>query len=696
MSRKTDTRRFLHTVLIGNPNCGKTTLYNSLTGEHEAVGNWSGVTVDLHSGFLSSTEKSIRVTDLPGVYSLNCSVDDSSAEVCITYCAMMKNNYDVIINVVDACHLERHLYLTTQLLELNRPLVLVLSMTDVARKRGITINQQELSAQLGCPVFELDDNNKQLVDYLVNQKHSVAPNLINFSVEIEQQLHILENKLHPHYDVDKASYVARRILEGDSLLHEEYISKECDFNLYDLEMADARYSQIHQIVLLAQKKSNDLRENITAIVDRFVLNRFLGIPIFLAVMYLMFFFSIYLGGMIQEFFDLSTSKIFVQGCANVLTGIHAPHWLIVLCSQGIGQGIHITLTFIPVIGLMFLCLSWLEASGYMARAAFVMDRVMRLLGLPGKAFVPLIIGFGCNVPAILATRTLNSKYDRILTIMMLPFMSCSARLAIYAVFVAAFFPKNGYNVVFSLYLLGVFMAILTGMLLRKTLLKGQSSSLIIELPAYHIPTLRRLHQDLMRKLSAFLWRASKLIIPVCIILNGLNFWFIDSANSISILAVIGKYLTPIFSPIGISADNWPATVSLLTGMLAKEVVIGSLNELYMQLNHINNLDLIPSIMQQHFVSQASAYAYLVFILLYVPCVSTMAAIRQESNITFMWISTIWSLLVAYAAAVICYQCAMLFGNMQLITYLIGVCLLFVLYRLYKFLYKGKFRVVSTI
>ena len=254
MSRKTDTRRFLHTVLIGNPNCGKTTLYNSLTGEHEAVGNWSGVTVDLHSGFLSSTEKSIRVTDLPGVYSLNCSVDDSSAEVCITSCAMMKNNYDVIINVVDACHLERHLYLTTQLLELNRPLVLVLSMTDVARKRGITINQQELSAQLGCPVFELDDNNKQLVDYLVNQKHSVAPNLINFSVEIEQQLHILENKLHPHYDVDKASYVARRILEGDSLLHEEYISKECDFNLYDLEMADARYSQIHQIVLLAQKK----------------------------------------------------------------------------------------------------------------------------------------------------------------------------------------------------------------------------------------------------------------------------------------------------------------------------------------------------------------------------------------------------------------------------------------------------------
>jgi ferrous iron transport protein B len=349
---------------------------------------------------------------------------------------------------------------------------------------------------------------------------------------------------------------------------------------------------------------------------------------------------------------------------------------------------------------MFFFLSLLEASGYMARAAFVVDKAMRALGLPGKSFVPMIVGFGCNVPAIMAARTLDSERDRLLTVLMSPFMSCSARLAIYAVFVAAFFPVGGQNVVFSLYLIGILMAVLTGFLLRKTLLRGQTSPLILELPAYHKPSLRRLWKDTSLRLRYFILRAGKLIIPVCVILGGLNALTIHggistgAAHSESVLSLLGQWLTPIFSPLGLQQDNWPATVGLLSGMLAKEVVVGSLNTLYAQMAHLahstatsfdfwgsmqtavwsipQNLaklgsafmnpilantpvsDLSPSIygvMYQHFDGQAGAYAYLLFILLYIPCVSTMAAIRQEASRRLMWFSIIWSFIVAYAVAV---------------------------------------------
>ncbi|TAL64395.1 MAG: ferrous iron transport protein B, partial [Legionella sp.] len=438
--------------------------------------------------------------------------------------------------------------------------------------------------------------------------------------------------------------------------------------------------------------------------DRIFLHRFLALPIFFGLMYVMFLFAINIGGAFQDFFDISTDTIFVKGTAWLLHQWQAPNWTIALLANGIGKGINTTLTFIPVIASMFFFLSLLETSGYMARAAFVVDKAMRAMGLPGKSFVPMIVGFGCNVPAIMAARTLDSERDRLLTVMMSPFMSCSARLAIYAVFVAAFFPSGGQNIVFSLYLIGILMAVLTGFLLRKTVLKGNASPLILELPAYHKPTLKRLLKETSMRLRYFVFRAGRLITPICLILGGLNAITVQGgvsagdASTESLLSFLGQWITPLFSPMGITQDNWPATVGLLTGMLAKEVVVGTLNSLYAQVGHLGEIavaqfDLwaglkaalwsIPQnlaglgsalvnpvlasaadnevsqsvygMMMNRFDGQVGAYAYLLFILLYIPCVSTMAVIRQEANQKLMWISIVWSFIVAYAAAVLFYQ-----------------------------------------
>lgn len=441
-------------------------------------------------------------------------------------------------------------------------------------------------------------------------------------------------------------------------------------------------------------------------------------------MYLMFLFAINVGGAFQDFFDITTDTIFVQGSAWLLAQMHTPQWLIALIANGIGVGINTTLTFIPVIASMFFFLSLLEASGYMARAAFVVDKLMRLLGLPGKSFVPMIVGFGCNVPAIMAARTLDSERDRLLTVLMSPFMSCSARLAIYAVFVAAFFPSGGQNVVFALYLIGILMAVLTGLLLRKTTLQGQASPLVLELPVYHRPSLRRLLRETGFRLKHFIVRAGRVIIPVCILLGGLNALTVsggissNEADTHSVLSLLGQWLTPLFTPMGLTQENWPATVGLLTGMLAKEVVVGSLNSLYAQLGHVgqsalDGFDFLGSLqaafwsipenlanlgqalinpilasapdnelshsmygmMAERFDGKAGAFAYLLFILLYIPCVSTMAAIRQEANRQLMWFSVVWSFVVAYTAAVIFYQLAR-FGQhpYQTISWITGLAL----------------------
>lgn len=707
----------MHIVLTGNPNCGKSTLFNALTGAHQRIGNWPGVTVEKKTGQFRLNEETIKVTDLPGLYSLAMAEEGSQDEQ-IAAGAMISLKADCVVNVIDACHLERHLYLTSQLLELATPLIVVVNMMDLAKMSGIFIDLEALSKALGCPVIPMQAHKKIGLDALHHclKTTIMPPKPLNFPFVsmLATPLAQLKNTLKTAYGLteQEATFYSLRALEGDNFHMQGKAAKtlaHLAFDELDMDIlfASVRYEKIHQLVLSVQQKSSDASEQLTAKLDKILLHRYFALPLFFLIMYAMFLVAINIGGVFQDFFDLSTDALFVQGMAAILTKIHAPSWVIAFIAGGIGKGLNTTLTFIPVIASMFFCLSFLESSGYMARAAFVVDKVMRTLGLPGKSFVPMIVGFGCNVPAIMAARTLDTNRDRLLTVLMAPFMSCSARLAIYAVFVAAFFPTGGQNIVFSLYLIGIVMAVFTGFILRKTILKGNAAPLILDLPAYHRPSLAHLWKETRLRLRYFIVRALRVIIPICMLLGSLNALTVSGAVSVgegsaqSILAFLGTQLTPFFAPMGLTPENWPATVGLLTGMLAKEVVVGSLNTLYAQAVHLevvqqslsfdfwatlgqaswsiveNIKDLgaafmnpigaaIPDhslsqpvygIMVSRFDGKAGAFAYLLFVLLYIPCISTMAAIRQEATKGLMWFSVGWSFALAYAAAVIFYQLA---------------------------------------
>ncbi|MBI0248801.1 Fe(2+) transporter permease subunit FeoB, partial [Yersinia pestis subsp. pestis] len=446
---------------------------------------------------------------------------------------------------------------------------------------------------------------------------------------------------------------------------------------------------------------------LTQALDSVILNRWLGVPIFLFVMYLMFVLAINIGGALQPIFDIGSAAIFIQGLQWVGHTLHFPPWLTIFLAQGVGGGINTVLPLVPQIGMMYLFLSFLEDSGYMARAAFVMDRLMQALGLPGKSFVPLIVGFGCNVPSIMGARTLDAQRERLITIMMAPFMSCGARLAIFAVFAAAFFGQDGASIVFSLYLLGIAVAILTGLVLKYTIMRGEASPFVMELPVYHVPHLKSLLLQTWQRLKGFVLRAGKVIVIASIFIGGLNsFSFngkpVDSIND-SALASVSKVLTPLLMPMGIHADNWQATVGLVTGAMAKEVVVGTLNTLYTaeQINNdpfdAENFNLLDELagavdetwqglkdtfslsvlanpieaskgdgemttgsmgmMSSKFGSSISAYSYLIFVLLYVPCVSVMGAIARETSRGWMTFSILWGLNVAYSLATLFYQAA---------------------------------------
>jgi ferrous iron transport protein B len=587
-------------VLVGNPNAGKTTLFNALTGEFQRVGNWSGVTVAQKQANFVLENTPIELIDLPGMYALDVSHTERRDEH-VAAAAIASNQADCIINVIDATQLERHLYLTSQLLELKRPMVIVLTMMDQAEKRGIKIDAPMLSRELGCLVV-------------------AAPQ--------DTQCDALKQALQEPLVIPKA------------------FELKCSDD--ELVMMDERYTAIHALVERVQHRATEVREQFTAKLDRVLLHRFWAFPCFFAVMYALFFVVIGVGCYFQDHLTVLGDAVFVEGSARVLQYLGCPGGLTAWITHGLGRGLSTTLSFIPVMGLMFFLLACLEESGYMARVAFVMDRLMRFLGLPGKAFVPLIVGFGCNVPAVMAARTLDSERDRRLTILMSPFMSCSARLTIYTVFVAAFFPRGGHNIVFSLYLMGIMVAILTGLVLRRTVFPGQASPLLLELPVYHWPVWRVLLRGTVRKLRAFLWRAGQFILPVCALLGLLQ--VIPLGPHHSLLSVFGQWIQPLFAPMGIFPDNWPAVVGLITGMLAKEVVIGSLNSMYSSMGSFAGL-------AQAFDGAVGAYAYLLFVLLYIPCASTVAVIRTEAGRRLMWFSVLWSSAIAYSAAVLFYQLA---------------------------------------
>ena len=500
-------------ALIGNPNCGKTTLFNVLTGANQTVGNWPGVTVEKKFGYFKLADEKLEIVDLPGIYSLEQEHSGIDEKIASDYLAQAE--ISLIINIVDATNLERNLVLTQQLLEKSIPVIVVLNMLDVAEQQGITISHHTLAKHIGVPIIEMVAARKHgVVDLIACLKSVIAkPQLGLANLEIDNS-DLTEEPIIKRY------HQSRRLVDGV------------------VEVSPTHHS-------------------ISERIDNVVLNRWLGVPFFLLMIYLMFTFAVNLGAVFIDFFDILLTALIVDGTSwllgNVLPEILVAEVFITLVAQGVGGGITLVATFIPVIGFLYLCLSALEDSGYMSRAAFVIDRLMLGIGLPGNAFVPLIVGFGCNVPAVMAARTLSRDSDRLMTISMAPFMSCGARLTVYALFAAAFFRENGQNIVFGLYLLGILLAVLTGWLFRKQLFPGEITPSLQEMPAYHAPILRNILLTTWFRLKGFIFRAGKTIVMVVIVLNFLNsigsdLSFGNEDSEDSVLSVIGKAITPAFIP----------------------------------------------------------------------------------------------------------------------------------------------------
>ncbi len=725
--------------VVGNPNCGKTTLFNSLTGAKQRVGNWPGVTVDRKTGSYRFQERSVEVVDTPGIYSLAASSLDEQ----VTREYLLSREADLVVNIVDASNLERNLYLTSQLLEMRVPMIVALNMMDMAAERKLDIDVPGLATRLGCPVVPLTASKNQGIEALraaigaAVDAATLPKAEVTFPASVQKARESLAEALSTSGAIRQIDphWLALKLLEGDALVEEtihlgqamaarvaalQQQIEQAEDEEVDIVIASARYGFISWLTRDLVKKHGQLNTSLSDRIDRVVLSRVFGIPIFLAAMYLMFMFTINLGGAFIDFFKQLFGTIFVAGFSEVLTAIHTPEWLITLLAGGIGGGIQTMATFIPPIGFMFFFLSLLEDSGYMARAAFVMDRFMRFIGLPGKAFVPMLVGFGCNVPAIMATRTLESQRDRTLTIMMNPFMSCGARLPVYALFAAAFFPVGGQNLVFLLYLIGIGFAVLTGLILKRTLLQGEVTPFVMEMPPYHLPSMRSVLLRVYDRLKSFLFKAGKVLVPVIMVLSFLNSLGMDGSfgnenTGKSALANASKSITPLLQPLGVTQDNWPATVGIFTGIFAKEAVVGTLDALYAGIDRQeaggaqaaekapfdfwggvssafatipdNLSDLLDTFtdplglsvgdisdaataaeaqkvsastfgsMVKLFGSQSAAFAYLLFVLLYFPCSAAIAAVYRETNLAWTAFVGFWTTFLAYLASTLFYQVA---------------------------------------
>ena len=722
-------RAALTIALAGNPNCGKSALFNAFTGIRQKTGNWPGVTVDRKEGRFELDGREVAVIDLPGIYSL----DANSLDEEITRDYLLSRDADLVINVVDAANLERNLYLTVQLLEMGVPVVLALNMMDVARKRGIQINTDLLSQQLGCPVTPVVAVSGEGTTELKARMLAVADGLeqggfaLALDEVVEQAIADLEPAL-TELPARNRRWLTIKLIENLDSVEELEPSVEEKLAYWrhqiaeragegaDILIADTRFGHAHTLAQTVSHTKGKVTRTLSDSIDRVVLGKWTGIPLFLVIMYLMFLFTMNIGGAFIDFFDAASGALFVTGLGELLSGLGTPDWLRVLLADGVGGGVQIVATFIPIIAALYLFLSVLEDSGYMARAAFVMDRFMRAIGLPGKAFVPLIVGFGCNVPAIMATRTLENERERKLTILMNPFMSCGARLPVYALFAAAFFSNSGQNIVFALYLTGIAVAILTGLLMKRTLLPGKSSGFMMELPPYHLPTLKGISLRAWDRVRLFVKEAGQVIILMVLALNLLNSIGTDGSfgnedSEKSVLSAASRVMTPAFAPMGIQENNWPAVVGVFSGILAKEVVVGTLDNLYSSLaadstagddtgfdlwqqlkdaaatvpqnlaavsdalldpiginiGEISDIDSAAEVqgvnqgvfgaMNSRFDGQAGAFAYLLFVLLYFPCVATIGAIKREAGRPWAIFVAAWTTTVAYITAASFYQVA---------------------------------------
>ncbi len=663
-------------ALIGNQNCGKTTLFNALTGSSQHVGNFPGVTVEQKTGFIKKHKDELELIDLPGIYSL--SPYTSEEIVSIRY--LLEAKPCLIINIIDATNMERNLYLTTQLLELNIPMILVLNMMDEVIVSGNSIDIDGLKERLEMDVVPISASKNEGIEDVIT---AIEKNLDQSSHHIDICHGVVHKAIHSISHIVEHSaqslhlplrYCVTKIIEGDEDMFDKLHIDQGDRHIIEhiLEkmeeeagtdreaaLVDMRYSFIEDVCQHTVFIESETKEQIRSEkIDRLLTHKYLGIPIFILIMLFIFYLTFSLiGAPLQDLMDSLIGQ-FSNLIIHLLEVNDVAYWLRSLVGDGILAGVGSVLSFLPVIVILFFFLSMLEDSGYMARVAFVMDKALRKIGLSGRSFVPMLIGFGCSVPAIMATRTLSSDRDRKMTIILTPFMSCSAKLPIYGMIIAAFFPHKAAIVMLTIYCIGILVAIISAILLKNTVFIGEPVPFVLELPAYRIPTLKNVYLNVLDKAKDFIHKAFTIIFMASIViwfLQSFSFTFdFVSDSSQSILAAIGSFVSPIFAPLGF--NDWRASTALMTGITAKESVVSTLTVLTQSSSTAAFHQALAGIF-----TPLSAFAFLVFTVLYMPCVAAFAATRRELH---SWIQAILTVLfqtgMAYLVAFLIYQIGHLF------------------------------------
>ena len=705
-------------ALAGNPNSGKTTVFNALTGMHQHVGNYPGVTVEKKEGELKYKDYEITVVDLPGTYSLTAhSIDEVVARNFV-----IEEKPDAVIDIIDSSNLERNLYLATQFMELGVPLVLAFNMSDIASKQGLEIDKVKLSELLGAPIVFTVATKKiginELLDEAINlveKKTTIRRTTPSYGKEVEEEIRKIEDLLVKDKDLIQkypSRWLAAKLLEGDSEVikkikeskYSDEIIKQVEKSTAHLTnilgdtpeaiIADGRYGFISGACSEAVKRTYEVRHTTSDKIDTVLVNRILGLPIFLGVMWLVFKFTFAASAPLCDWLDAGMGWL-GDKIGGLLPEGSAIQSLIV---DGIIGGVGSVLSFVPIIFLLFLAMAALEDSGYMARAAFIMDKLMHKIGLHGRSFIPMLLGFGCNLPAIMATRTIEDRKDRIVTILVNPFMSCGARLPVYTLFIGAFFPKKiAGNVLFSLYLLGIVVAIIMAKIFRRFLFKGPAAPFVMELPPYRVPTIKGLLIHMWERGAVYLKKAGTIIFAGCVLIWFLsNFpWnpqyskdydaLIEQAKDNKEMVIqlenekaaekleksyagkLGRAIAPVFRPLGF--DDWKVSVGLVGGFIAKEIVVGTLGTLHSIGKADEESESLRQALQNETRPDGSkmfnplvAYALMVFVLLYIPCVATIAVIKRETN-SWRWpiFAAFYTTLVAWLIAFIVYQGGRLLG-----------------------------------
>ena len=715
-------------ALAGNPNCGKTTIFNNLTGARQKVGNWPGVTVEKKEGVLHYGQHTLKIVDLPGTYSLTpFSIEEITARDYI-----LKEDPDIVVNIIDASNLERSLFLAIQIMEIGRPALFVLNMADVAHAKGIKIDQEKLSRLLGVPVvFTIGNKNRgidSLVETAIQETDRFASGKksrdIRYSQEIETciskvQTTILENNI----PIDGAvRWHAIKVLEDDRIIKEKLITasprkasavikaaEACRKRIWDLfedefeiVLTDDRYGVIEGIVKETVSNSARKRIDMSRNIDLVLTDRFFGIPVFIFFIWAMFQLTFSIGAYPMGWIEAGVSAL-----SGFLDNTMAPSMAKDLLLNGMIAGIGSVIIFLPNILILFFCIALFEDTGYMARAAFLMDRVMHTSGLHGKSFIPMLMGFGCNVPAIMATRTLESPKDRILTILMTPFMSCSARLPVYIVLAGSFFAQQAGTIIFALYVAGILIAIVSGRILRNLLFKGEEAPFVMELPPYRMPMLKSLLIHMWDRSKMFLKKMGGVILAGSISIWALSSFpknvsystdyeaqktaaisaYTQKMNSTgeqaglalrenldqqirlienrqeqervaqSYIGKLGKRLSVFFEPIGI---GWQSSVALVTGFVAKEVVVSTMGVLY-GVGTDEEGDALEKALKQSGMSALEALSMMVFVLLYVPCFATVIAIFKETSAKWACFNVIYTTLVAWGMSFLVYRTGIILG-----------------------------------